>query len=181
MRRSLFLIPWIVVPLFASSAIAQHQPHDPLTPDQAQKIAEASIDPPARVDLYTKFLNEHADAIKALAKRAPSKARGDQMSDDLEDFANLMDELSSNLDMYSERKADIRKALKPLGESVQRWQEILHALPTDDPSYNLSITDAVDSANDLADQTKQLVQDQDSYFKEHPTEKGQQRVEPPPQ
>ena len=180
MHRSLFLIPFLALPLLAASAAAQRQPHDPLTPDQAQKIAEAGIDPPGRVDLYTKFLNEHADAIKDLAKRAPSRARGDQMSSDLEDFANLMDELGSNLDMYSDRKADIRKALKPLNESVQRWQTLLHGLP-DDQAFDLSRTDALDSANDLADQTKQLIQDQDAYFKQHPDQKGQDRAEPPPQ
>jgi hypothetical protein len=180
--RSVYWFATLLVSLvFAAPLAAQHQTRDTLTQAQAEQIAQAGIDPPARVGLYTKFLNEHADAIKDLAKRAPSPARSQHLSNDLEDFANLMDELGSNLDMYSDRKADIRKALKPLNESIQHWQAMLHGLPSDDPGYDLSLTDALDSSNDLADQTKQLTQDQDTYFKEHKDQSGQQRVEPPPQ
>ena len=181
MRPSPRFVPFLVSLLLAAPLAAQKQTRDTLTPAQAEKIAEAGIDPPQRVELYTKFLDEHADAIKNLAKRAPSPARGQHMSDDLEDLANLMDELSSNLDMYSDRKADIRKALKPLNESIQHWQAMLHGLPSDDPSFDLALTDALDSCSDLADQTKQLIQDQDAYFKEHKDQKGQQRVLPAPQ
>jgi ABC-type transporter Mla subunit MlaD len=163
--------------LLGTPVIAQRAPHDPLTPAQANQIAEASIDPPLRVGLYTKFLNEHADEIKALAKRADTRARSQTLAGDLEDFADLMDELGSNLDVYSDRKADIRKALKPLSEAIERWQTILKELPSE-PGFDLERTDAMDSSNDLADQTKQLIQTQDAYFKEHKDQKGQQRAEP---
>ena len=178
MRPSPWFVLSIVSLLLAAPMAAPQQPRDTLTPAQADKIAEASIDPPLRVDLYTKFLDEHADAIKDLAKRAPSPARSQHISADLEDFANLMDELGSNLDMYSDRKADIRKALKPLNDSIQHWQSMLHSLPTNDPGFDLALTDALDSCSDLADQTKQLIQDQDTYFKEHKDQAGQQRVLP---
>ncbi|MGH9604633.1 MAG: hypothetical protein ACRD3N_02920 [Terracidiphilus sp.] len=177
-------LPWLAstlaAMLLAAPLTAQHQTPDTLTPAQAEKIAEAGIDPPVRVELYTKFLDEHADAIKNLAKRPPSPARSAHLSDDLEDFADLMDELGSNLDMYSDRKADIRKAMKPLNESIQKWQAMLHGL-ADDQSYDLSRTDAIDSCSDLADQSKQLAKDQEAYFKEHKDQAGQQRVMPRPQ
>ena len=88
-----------------------------------------------------------------------------------------MDELGDNLDVYSERKADIRKALKPLNEGVARWQKSLHDLPSE-PGFELSFKDALDSANDLSDQAKQITADQEAYFKAHPDEKGQDRYEP---
>jgi len=166
-----------VIFLFAAPTVGQNQAYNTLTPDQVEKIAEASIDPPERVSLYVKFLDERADAIKALSKRAKSAARAHHLDNDLESFANLMDELGSNLDMYSDRKADIRKALKPLNESVQKWQAMLHDLPSDQ-AYDISLTDAVDASNDLATQAKQLIKDQDAYFKEHKDQAGQQRVEP---
>ena len=181
MRPSSWFVLFLVPLLFAATLAAQKQSRDTLTPAQADKIADASIDPPQRVGLYTKYLGERADAIEDLAKRAPSPARSQHLSTDLEDFANLMDELGSNLDMYSDRKADIRKALKPLNESIQHWQAMLHGLPSDDPSFDLALTDALDSCSDLADQTRQLIQDQDAYFKEHKDQKGQQRVLPAPQ
>ena len=182
--KSLRTLPILAVALlmllFAPPLHAQRLPHDPLTREQASKIAEASIDPPLRVNLYTKYLNEHADAIKALAKRADTAARNHQLASDLEDFADLMDELGSNLDMYSDRKADIRKALKPLSEAIVRWQAVLHDLPSE-RGFDLERTDAIDSSNDLADQTKQLIQSQDTYFKEHKDQKGQERALPPAQ
>ena len=88
-----------------------------------------------------------------------------------------MDELGDNLDVYSERKADIRKSLKGLNDGIQRWQGVLHDLPSE-PGFELSLKEALDSSSDLADQTKQITADQEAYFKAHPDEKGQDRAEP---
>jgi predicted nucleic acid-binding Zn-ribbon protein len=151
--------------------------NDPLTPDQQDQVAEAGIDPVARVDLYVKFLNERADTIEGLIKRAKSTARSERLAGELQQFGALLDELGDNLDMYSQRKADLRKSLKGLNDGVKRWQEVLHALPSE-PGFELSLKNALMSAGDLADQTKQLTSDQEAYFKAHPNEKGQDRAEP---
>ena len=156
---------------------AQKQKHDPLTDAQTQQIAETGIDPVARVDLYVKFLNGRSDTIKGLIKRAKSPARAHRIDDELQDFSALMDELGDNLDAFSARKADIRKSLKPLNEAIQRWQEVLHNLPSE-PVFELSLKEALDSIGDLASQTRQLTADQEAYFKAHPDEKGQDRAEP---
>ena len=131
----------------------------------------------ARVDLYVKFLNERSDTIKGLIKRAKSPSRARRIDDELQDFTALMDELGDNLDVFSERKADIRKSLKGLNEGIQRWQGVLHDLPSE-PGFELSLKEALESVSDLADQTKQITSDQEAYFKAHPDEKGQDRAEP---
>ena len=59
---------------------------------------------------------------RGLIKRAKSTARAHRVDDELQDFTALMDELGDNLDVYSGRKADLRKSLKGLNEGVQRWQ-----------------------------------------------------------
>jgi predicted nucleic acid-binding Zn-ribbon protein len=163
--------------LLAAPLAAQNEKRNPLTDEQAQQIAEAGIDPVARVDLYVKFLNERSDTIKDLIKRAKSSSRARRIDDELQDFTALMDELGDNLDVFSERKADLRKSLKGLNESIQRWQGVLHDLPSE-PVFELSLKEAVDSVSDLADQTKQITSDQEAYFKAHPDEKGQDRAEP---
>jgi hypothetical protein len=56
--------------LLATSLHGQKKKREPLTEEQVEKIAEAGIDPNARLGLYTQYLNEHADAIKALAVRS---------------------------------------------------------------------------------------------------------------
>jgi hypothetical protein len=156
---------------------AQKQKRAPLTEAQIDKIAEAGIDPNARIGLYTQYLNEHADAIKNLTNRARSDARASRLNDALEDFAALMDELGDNLDTYSDRKADIRKSLKALTDATPRWQGILRAL-AGEPGFDLARKEAIESGEDLSDQAKRLLQEQTDYFDKHPDEKGQDRWEP---
>ena len=163
--------------VIAAPLAAQKAKREPLTEAQQDQIAEAGIDPVARVDLYVKFLDEHSDTIKGLITRAKSAARVQRLDDELQDFAALMDELGDNLDVYSERKADIRKSLKGLNEGIARWQGVLHDLPSE-PGFELSLKEALDSISDLADQAKQITADQEAYFKAHPNEKGQDRSEP---
>jgi hypothetical protein len=163
--------------LIAVPLRAQKEKPEPLTPAQQDQIAEAGIDPVARVGLYVKFLDEHSDTIKGLITRAHTTARVQRLNGELEDFAALADELDDNLDVYSERKADIRKSLKGLNDGIARWQSILHALPSE-PGFELSLKEAFDSVGDLSDQAKQIGTDQDAYFKAHPDEKNQDRYEP---
>ena len=177
MRPMRCIIPLLILILAAGTMIGQEPKRDPLTPKQAQQIAESGIDPPGRIGLFTKFLNEHADAIAKLTKRADTPARNRLLNRSLEEFSTLMDELGDNLDTYSDRKADLRKALKPLDKSIQHWQEMLRGLPGDS-RFQVARDDALASSKDLADQTKQLIQDQASYFKEHKNQAGQERAEP---
>jgi len=160
------------VPLFA-----QKEKREPLTESEIEQIREAGIFPSDRVALYTKFLNEHAETIKGLTNRAKSSARSRRLDDELQDFTALMDEFGSNLDVYSDRHADIRKPLKPLVEDTQKWLGILKAL-AGEPGFDLARKEAIESGEDLADQAKRLLQEQTEYFDLHKDEQGQDRAEP---
>ena len=172
----LFLVSLFCL-LLSAPLVAQKQKREPLTEKQQDQIEEAGIDPVARVDLYVKFLNDYCDTIKGLIPRAKSAARARRIDDELEDFAALMDELGDNLDMFSQRKADLRKSLKGLNEYIQHWQAVLRDLPSE-PGFELALKEAIDSTNDLTDQAREITADQETYFKAHPDEKGQDRAEP---
>jgi hypothetical protein len=88
-----------------------------------------------------------------------------------------MDEFASNLDVYSDRHADIRKSLKPLPAATQRWLGILRAL-AGEPAFDLARKEAIESGEDLADQATRLLQEQTDYFNLHKDEEGQERAEP---
>jgi hypothetical protein len=163
--------------MLAAPLGAQKEKREPLTEVQIEKIREAGIDPVERVSLYTKFLDEHAEVLKGLTSRVHSAARGQRVDDELQDFTALMDELGSNLDVYSERKADVRKALKPLNEATGRWLGILRALPGE-PAFDLARKEAIESSEELADQAKRLETEQIDYFNQHKDERGQDRAEP---
>jgi hypothetical protein len=163
--------------LIVAPLAAQREKRQPLTAAEADQIAEAGIYPSERVKLYTKFLNEHADTIKSLANRAKSPARSKHLDDELQDFTALLDEFASNLDVYSDRHADIRPSLKPLVDASERWLVILKAL-AGEPGFDLARKEAIESGEDLADEAKRLLSEQTEYFNLHKDEKGQERAEP---
>jgi hypothetical protein len=163
--------------LLAAPVRAQREKREPLSEAQIEQIREAGIYPDDRVNLYTKFLNEHADVLKGLTNRARSAARSRRLDDELQDFTALMDEFGSNLDVYSDRHADIRKSLKPLPAAIERWLGILRALPGE-PGFDLARKEAIESAEDLAGQATRMLGEQTDYFSLHKDEQGQERAEP---
>jgi len=167
----------LVCLIVAGPLHAQSAKREPLTEVQIEKIREAGIDPDERVRLYTQFLDEHADVIKGLTNRAKSAARGHRLDDELQDLTALMDEFGSNLDLYSDRHADIRRSLKPLPAATQKWLGILRAL-AGEPSFDLARKEAIESGEDLADQATRLLREQTEYFNLHKDEQGQDRAEP---
>jgi len=163
--------------LMAAPLRPQKNKREPLTDAQIDQIRDAGTDPNQRVVLYTKFLDEDAATIKELSKRVRSAGRSRRLDDALQDFTALMDELSSNLDVYSERRADVRKALKPLTEATERWLGTLRALAAE-PAFDLALKEAIETGKDLDDQAQLLLGAQTEYFKVHKDERGQERKEP---
>jgi len=173
--RSLPLL--LALSLSTCSLHAQKNQRPTLTEPEIEQIREAGIDPPERIRLYAKFVDEHVDTIKGLTPRAHSSARVSRLDSELQDLTALMYELGANLDQYGDRKADLRKALKPLTEASQRWLQVLHDLPTES-GFDLSRKEALASGQDLADQAAQMLKEQTAYFALHKDEEGQQRAEP---
>jgi hypothetical protein len=161
----------------ALTAAAQKLKREPLNPAQMDQIREAAIDPNGRLGLYVKFLDERADKIAQLAERAKGTARTAHMEDELEDFTALMDELGSNLDQYAERKADIRKALKSVTVTAVKWKSMLSGI-AGEPDFDLARKEALESTDDVAVSARQMLTEQEEYFKTHMDERGQERDEP---
>lgn len=167
----------LAAPLFAQPLLAQKDKPEPLNDKEIEQIREAGIDPNERVSLYTKFIFEHAEVIKGLTNRAKSAARSQRLDNELQNLTALMDELGSNLDALSDRRADIRKSLNKLNEIAPRCLGTLRAL-AGEPSFDLSRKEAIESGEDLTDEAKRLLTEQTEYFKIHKDEQGQDRAEP---
>jgi hypothetical protein len=174
-RRSVLLT--LLGLTFAVGVSAQKEQRQPLTEAQIDKIREAGIFPDQRIELYTKFVDEHADTIKGLTNRRQSPARAKRIDDELLDLTALMDELGANLDQYSDRKADLRGSLKKLNEAAPRWLGILRTL-AGEPAFDEARKEAIEAGEDLAGDAKRLLEEQDAYFAAHKEEKGQERAEP---
>jgi len=96
------------------------------------------------------------------------------LDDSLQDFTALMDEMGSNLDQYSDRHSDIRKALKALTDDTPRWLNILRVLPGES-GFDLARKEAIESGEELADQATRLLHEQNDYFATHKDERNQER------
>lgn len=177
LMRIFVSISIVLLALACMPVCAQRNKREPLTPAEIDKIREAGIYPEVRIKLYTEFVAEHVETIRGLAARRASAARAHRLESELLDLAALMDELGSNLDVYQERKADIRKSLGALHEATPKWLETLRALATE-PAFELSLKESIESAQDLADQATQLLMEQTAYFEAHKDERGQERYEP---
>jgi hypothetical protein len=169
-------VTFLLLGLLASGADLRAQKMRPgtLTEAEVEQVREAGIFPNDRVALYTKFLELRAAKIKSLSNRPKSGDRVLEIDGLLQDFTSLMDEVGSNLDQYSDRHSDIRKALKTLTETTPRWLQILRALPGES-GFDLSRKEGIESGEELADQAKRLLSEQEEYFKTHKDEKGQER------
>ncbi len=167
---------FLLVGLLAGGADLRAQKMRPgtLTEAEVEQVREAGIFPNDRVALYTKFLELRAAKIKSLSNRPKSGDRVLEIDGLLQDFTSLMDEVGSNLDQYSDRHSDIRKALKTLTEATPRWLQILRALPGES-GFDLSRKEGIESGEELADQAKRLLSEQEEYFKTHKDENGQER------
>jgi hypothetical protein len=175
--KSKTILAFLLFPLLVLAEdrlYAQHQRTAALTEAETELVAEASVYPNERVKLYDKFLNERADKIKDLTRRPKSSQRVLKLDDALQDFTALMDEMGSNLDQYSDRHSDIRKALKALTDDTPRWLTILRVLPGES-GFDLARKEAIESGEELADQASRLLHEQDDYFAIHKDEKNQER------
>jgi hypothetical protein len=166
----------LALPLLLACTIlpAQHGRTASLSETEIEAVRESAVFPVERVNLYTKFLEERALKIKSLTGRPKSAQRVLKLDDVLQDFTALMDEMGSNLDQYSDRHSDIRKALKPLTEATPRWLNILRTLPGES-GFDLSRKEAIESGEELADQASRLLREQTDYFAIHKDEKDQER------
>lgn len=165
---------FLLLMLGAPTAPAQRMRVGTLTETEIEQVREAAVFPTERVNLYTKFLTDRAAKIKDLAGRPKSSQRVLKLDDALQDFTALMDEVGSNLDQYSDRHSDIRKALKPLTEATARWLTILRAVPGES-GFDLARKEAIESGEELSEQATRLLHEQDAYFATHKDEKNQER------
>ena len=172
-----FLAAMLVCVFLPTPLHGQKEKREPLNAAQIDQIRDLGSFPDERIKLYTKFLEERAGVIKGLTNRAKSAARATRLDGELQDFTALMDELGSNLDVYSDRHSDIRPSLKLLSEAAPRWTRILHAL-AGEPGFDLARKEAIESCEELSDQATRLLTEQDDYFKLHKGEAGQEREEP---
>jgi hypothetical protein len=157
----------ICILLLVTSAVAQRRWHDPLTDAEADQLREVAQEPDKRIKLFIKFAQARIQAIEQL--RGDPKmvdGRGKQIHDLLEDFAQLVNQLDDNVDMYARRKDEVGKSLGQVIVADSDFQLKLRALKdaAKDPkyaaeskSYEFALQDAMDAVDGNEQDTRDLM------------------------
>ena len=158
--------------LICCAAQSQTQRRDPLNDKEIDQMREAADWPDKRLELMVQFARERMNKIDQLRADAKSaKDRPMQIHDLLEDFTALLDEIEDNVEMYASHKADMRKGLTLTVEASSEWQNKLRRLKEQSPpeeldQYAFVLANASDAVKDMADDTREELQDQNQLAKE---------------
>lgn len=147
---------------------------DPLKEDEIDQIREFADQPPERIKLYSKFIEQRTSGIKELTENRRVADRNIKLRNLLEEFTRLVDELQDNLDEYDRQHADLRKPLKDLVEASVKWMVIINASP-DDSSYDLSRKTAIEAAKSVNDSAKEILAAEEQYFLTHKPDKSYEK------
>ncbi len=180
MRRvfiQILAVPLLAVPLLCALPLHAQRERDPLTPQEADQVADLRDQPNQRIKLFEKFIQQRIDAIKAIGPDPQEMDLKAELRAKYQEFTQLSDELQDNLDTFDDAHADMRKALKDLVAAAAKWPPILkEAAP--DRTYDFSRETALDSAQSTNEQVKQLYDNQVKYFKIHKHESGTNGIGP---
>jgi len=164
----------VVVPAWAK--------RDPLNNVEIDQLREAAQEPNDRLKLIVQFARARLQSLEE-ARNDPKLSadeRAGRIHDLLEDFTSIYDELGDNLDMYSEQKADFRKAMHVVIEGDAEFQNRLRAFRdavTADPAkyetkqYEFAMENAIDAVKGAVNDHRQLLEEQNELAKERKKKK----------
>lgn len=164
-------------PIFCAAMLHAQREKDPLNEQESDQIAELRDQPNERIKLYQKFLQQRIDEIKTLGPSPSGEDRKADLRAKYEEFTRIADELQDNLDTFDGAHADIRKALKDLVPAAAKWPDVLNQA-SPDRTYDFSRKTALDAAQSISDESKQIYESQKKYFAEHKDEAGKNGMGP---
>src|SRR5438270_11301489 len=158
--------------LLVVGASAQRK-RDPLTPPEIDQLRDTALEPEQRLKLYIKFARARLTSLEEKRNDPKTTNRGQQTHDGLEDFLAVYDELNDNVDMYVDRRDDIRKPLKTVIEADTEFQAKLRALkdasgvPAEEPKlYEFVLTNALETVDSSAEEHRTLLTEQEEAAKQ---------------
>ncbi len=162
----------LLLTLAALPMFAQRSQRDPLNQKEVDELRDTNQEPDKRLPLIVKFARERLDAALA-ARSNPKLAAADRTAairSSLQDFLSIYDELSDNLDMYTDQKEDLRKPLKMViagdGEFRVKLNQVRQAsTPEEMNTYGFVLASAVQAVNDGVAEHRELQQEQEAADK----------------
>jgi chromosome segregation ATPase len=167
MRRWLALTALLLLTLASSPRLRAQDDDDSMSQKEIESLRDAAYIPRDRIAAFERILNTREQEIEQLLARPHRAGFSQDMHDSIDQFAAIADEFNDNLDDYSSKHRDVRKALPKLLSDIERWSTTLRA-PADDDAYNIVRRIALDSLKDMRDSATRMQTEQAAYFKAHP-------------
>jgi hypothetical protein len=152
------------------SAVAQKH-GDPLTAAEIDQLRDTAQDPEMRLKLYVQFTRARLEAITQAQSDPKVTERSQAIHDKLQDFLDVYDELDENVDMFADRRNDIRKPLKLVIGADTEFQAKLRAFKDaasnkdEIKEYEFLLSNALDAVNNGLQDHRQLLTEQDDAAK----------------
>ena len=145
--------------------VGAQRSYDPLNNKEIDQLRETAQDPPQRIKLLLNFTRARMAAVEQLNSHPVGGTERDKLTQALEDFTDLVDELDSNLSNYDKLSKDLRKPLKDVIAADTEFQMKLRAMKErlagqERSDYALALEAAIDSVNSSADSSHAMLTDQ---------------------
>jgi hypothetical protein len=169
-QTALTLLLVLVLPLL--SRLSAQRRDDPLNPLEIDQLRDAMLDPDERLKLYVKFSRDRMTKLEQMRADPKTVERGLHTHDLLQDFLTIYEELDDNVEMYFDRKNDIRKPLRMIIEADTEFQSRLRALkdaanadPKESKQYEFVLNDALDTVDSSAEDHRKTLTEVEDYMK----------------
>ena len=181
-RRAALLLLVGILPVVALPSLWGQRKRDPLTQPEIDQIRDTSWEPKLRLPLYVEFARARLVKLEQMRSDPKTVNRARQTHDLLDDFQLLYDELNDNIEVYVERRDDIRKPLKTIIDADLEFQTKLLALrdaanvpPTEASQYEFALSTALENLDSAAEDHKKLLADQEVEAKQKKLNKNASR------
>lgn len=158
--------------VLCASAFGQQRKRDPLSNLEIDKVRDAAQTPDVRLKLYVEFARTRLDRLQQAKADPKAQDRDQQMTEALQDFVDIYDELTDNVDTFADRGDDIRKALKPVieadtefGSKLRAFKSSLASSREEAAKFDFLAGTALQAVNDGAKDHRDLLAEQEDKFK----------------
>lgn len=151
----------------AAPAVHAQRDEGVMSEAEIDKLREAAYFPIDRIHVFIKLIDVRTQKIQDLVSKPRHPGHEQELHDLLDQVSAIAGELNDNLDDYSAKHRDLRKALPKLLEASERWATAVRA-PGDDPAYKVVRRMALDSIDALHKAADDLKTQQTAYFAAHP-------------
>jgi hypothetical protein len=152
-------------------AFGQHH-HDPLNQLEIDQLREATLEPDKRLKLFIEFARGRLASLEKDRSDPKVTNRAEMTHQWLDDFLQLYDELNDNIDMYIDRKEDLRKILPVVIEADTEFQSKLRALKDaagvsskEASTYEFVLSTAMETIDSSVESHRQLLKQQEEDAK----------------